>query len=85
MHLSPGNVELMTPSKAADPDLQRRNGWFNIHDWAAEWGLKVGILPKIVVQCRAYRELTPGSSPGQSISEPREATKSDMIAWIANR
>jgi hypothetical protein len=46
MHLYPGAVEMMTPSRTADPDQQRRNGWFDICDWAAEWGLEVGILPK---------------------------------------
>ena len=45
MHLYPGNVEAVVPSKTADPDQQRRNGWFDIFTWAAEWGLEVGILP----------------------------------------
>jgi len=46
MHVYPGNIESVTPSAAADPDQQRRNGWFDVFAWAREWGLEVGILPK---------------------------------------
>lgn len=46
MHVYPGGVEMVTPSKTADTDQQRRNGWFDIFNWASEWGLEVGILPK---------------------------------------
>jgi len=46
MHVYPGNVEQITPSKTADPDQQRRNGWMDICNWTAEWGLEVGFLAK---------------------------------------
>jgi len=46
MHVYPGNVEMVTPLKTADPEQQRRNGWIDICNWAAEWGLKVGFLAK---------------------------------------
>lgn len=46
IHVYLGNVEMMVPSKTADPDQQRRNGWFDIYEWAAEWGLEVSILSK---------------------------------------
>jgi hypothetical protein len=46
MHVYPGNVEMVTPSKTADPDQQQRNGWMDITRWAREWGLEVGFLAK---------------------------------------
>ncbi|RJX47487.1 hypothetical protein [Halonotius pteroides] len=46
MHLYMGNVEQVTPSKTADPDQRQRNGWFDIVNWAAEWGLEVSFMPK---------------------------------------
>lgn len=46
MHVYPGNVEVVTPSKTADSDQQRRNGWMGITRWAREWGLEVGFLSK---------------------------------------
>ena len=46
MHIYPGNIESMRPSKSVDPGQQRRNGWFDVFEWAREWGLEVGVLPK---------------------------------------
>ncbi|WP_250864822.1 hypothetical protein, partial [Halorientalis regularis] len=46
MHVYPGNIEMITPSKTADPNQQQRNGWMDITRWAREWGLEVGFLPK---------------------------------------
>jgi hypothetical protein len=45
MHVYPGNVLNYTPSKTADPDQQRRNGWFDIINWAEHWGLEVDVAP----------------------------------------
>lgn len=45
-HLYPGNVERVTPSKTADHDQNQRNGWFDIFEFARQWGLEVSILPK---------------------------------------
>lgn len=46
MHVYPGNVERMTPSKTADPDQNQRNGWFDMWEFAEQWGLEIGILTK---------------------------------------
>lgn len=46
MHVYLGNVEAVTASKAVDPEQHRRNGWFDIFEWASDWGLEVGILSK---------------------------------------
>ncbi len=40
MHVYPGNIERFD---AADPPY---NLWFDLFEFAAEWGLKVSILPK---------------------------------------
>jgi hypothetical protein len=46
MHVYPGNIEMVTPSRTADPEQRRRNGWFDLFEWAGEWGLEVSIMPK---------------------------------------
>jgi hypothetical protein len=43
MHIYPGNILNHHPSKTADPDQQQRNGWFDIVEWCAEWGLEISI------------------------------------------
>lgn len=45
MHVYPGNVLNYLPSTTADPDQQRRNGWFDIINWAEHWGLEVDVDP----------------------------------------
>lgn len=45
MHVYPSNIERITASKTADPDQEQRNGWFDLFEWAREWGLEVGVLP----------------------------------------
>jgi hypothetical protein len=45
MHVYPGNILSYRPSKTADPDQQRRNGWIDIMNWAEHGGLEVDVAP----------------------------------------
>lgn len=36
MHIYPGNIEAAVPSTTADADQQRRNGWFDLFEWARQ-------------------------------------------------
>lgn len=45
MHVYVGNVMSYLPSKTADPKGNRRNGWFDMVNWARHWGLEIYFSP----------------------------------------